>query len=409
MINVGILGYGTVGSGVYEILKTNCDIIEKRTGEKISVKRVLDLRDFEGDEVENILTHDYNDILNDDSIDIVAEVMGGVEPAFTFSKMALEKGKSVVTSNKAVVAEKGTELIKIAEQNNVNYMFEASCGGTIPIIRALNTSLTADKILKIKGILNGTTNYILSRMTQNGEDFGDVLKDAQKLGYAEADPTADVEGHDSCRKIAILSSLAYGKTVDYKYISTEGITKITKTDIDYAKSINCVIKLIGLSENTENGVSAGVFPCLINKEHPLACVNGAYNAIFVNGDMSKETMYYGSGAGKLPTAAAVVGDIIDEVKSKNNKPIYWDINKKANVLNNDTLLIKSLIRICFDDKQKAKSAVEEIFGVKDIIDNGIAHEFAFITKTESNKYIKQKIDTITKKGFKILNVIRVEE
>ena len=214
MIGVAVLGYGTVGSGVYEVLKINADSIKRKAGEELRVLNVLDLRNFPGDEVETVLTHDYEDILNNDDIKIVAEVMGGVEPAFTFSKKALMKGKSVVTSNKALVAAHGPELMKIAKENNANYLFEASCGGAIPIIRPLNTSLTSDDVQKIEGILNGTTNFILTKMTEEGRDFEDVLKEAQKLGYAEADPTADVEGHDACRKIAILSSVAFGATVN---------------------------------------------------------------------------------------------------------------------------------------------------------------------------------------------------
>lgn len=235
MINIAVLGYGTVGSGVVEVINTNHASINKKAGDEINIKYVLDLRDFPGDPVEKILVHDYEVIVNDPEVDIVVEVMGGVNPAYTFTKRALEAGKSVCTSNKELVAQHGTELMAIAKEKNINYLFEASCGGGIPIIRPLNSSLTADEIDEVTGILNGTTNYILTKMTTEGSDFADVLKDAQEKGYAERNPEADVEGYDACRKIAILSSLAYGSHIDYKDVYTEGITKITATDIKYAK------------------------------------------------------------------------------------------------------------------------------------------------------------------------------
>ena len=413
MVGIGILGYGTVGSGVYEVLKVNKDIIKRKTGEEIKVKKVLDLRSFPGDNIESILTHDFEDILNDDSINIIAEVMGGIEPAFTYSKLAIEKGKSVVTSNKALVAEKGPELLKLAEKYNVNYLFEASCGGTIPIIRPLNTSLTSDDVQKIEGILNGTTNFILTKMTEEGRDFEDVLKEAQKLGYAEADPTADVEGHDSCRKIAILSSVAFGATVNYKDIHTEGITKITSTDIQYAKKLNCVIKLIAESEKTPLGIAARVVPCLIKSSHPLATVNNAYNAIFVKGNMSGETMYYGSGAGKLPTAAAVVGDIIDIVKMKGlYVPIDWNVNENMPVLSPEKSEIKAFIRIGFENKENAEKAVSDLFGNVDFTSlEGLNNEFAFITGQETEKSVIDKVNKLKNASAvkEIFNVIHVEE
>ena len=412
MIGVAVLGFGTVGSGVYEVLKVNADSIARKAGEELKVLSVLDLREFPGNEVEKVLTHDYEDILNNDDIKIVAEVMGGVEPAFTFSKKALMKGKSVVTSNKAVVAAKGPELMKIAKENNVNYLFEASCGGGIPIIRPLCVSLTADKINSVKGILNGTTNFILTKMTEEGSSFEDALKTAQKLGYAEADPTADVEGHDACRKIAILSSLAFGKTVDFEEIYTEGITKVTDKDIKYAKKINSVIKLIGSSNNLGNGISAKVAPFVISDRHPLASVNNAFNAIFVNGNMSGDTMYYGSGAGKLPTASAVVADIIDAaIHMGKNVPIDWDCDSKMKVYANDDVAVKGLVRAAYSDKVKAEEAVKEVFGVSEFIYiDGENDEFAFITKEETEGSIKEKEALLaSKEGVsEIRNMIRVE-
>jgi homoserine dehydrogenase len=412
MIGVAVLGFGTVGSGVYEVLKVNADSIARKAGEELKVLSVLDLRDFPGNEVEKVLTHDYEDILNNDDIKIVAEVMGGVEPAFTFSKKALMKGKSVVTSNKAVVAAKGPELMKIAKENNANYLFEASCGGGIPIIRPLCVSLTADKINSVKGILNGTTNFILTKMTEEGSSFEDALKTAQKLGYAEADPTADVEGHDACRKIAILSSLAFGKTVDFEEIYTEGITKVTDKDIKYAKKINSVIKLIGSSNNLGDGISAKVAPFIISDRHPLASVNNAFNAIFVNGNMSGDTMYYGSGAGKLPTASAVTADIIDAaIHMGKNVPIDWDCDSKMKVYANDDVAVKGLVRAAYSDKAKAEEAVKEIFGVSEFIClDGENDEFAFITKEETEGSIKEKEALLaSKEGIsEIRNMIRVE-
>ena len=412
MIGVAVLGFGTVGSGVYEVLKVNADSIARKAGEELKVLSVLDLRDFPGNEVEKVLTHDYEDILNNDDIKIVAEVMGGVEPAFTFSKKALMKGKSVVTSNKAVVAAKGPELMKIAKENNANYLFEASCGGGIPIIRPLCVSLTADKINSVKGILNGTTNFILTKMTEEGSSFEDALKTAQKLGYAEADPTADVEGHDACRKIAILSSLAFGKTVDFEEIYTEGITKVTDKDIKYAKKINSVIKLIGSSNNLGDGISAKVAPFIISDRHPLASVNNAFNAIFVNGNMSGDTMYYGSGAGKLPTASAVTADIIDAaIHMGKNVPIDWDCDSKMKVYANDDVAVKGLVRAAYSDKAKAEEAVKEIFGVSEFIClDGENDEFAFITKEETEGSIKEKEAILaSKEGIsEIRNMIRVE-
>jgi len=412
MIGVAILGYGTVGSGVYEVLKQNADSIAVKAGDELKVVSVLDLRDFPGEEVEKVLTHDYEDILNNDDIKIVAEVMGGIEPAFTFSKKALEKGKSVVTSNKAVVAAKGTELMKIAKENNANYLFEASCGGGIPIIRPLCVSLTADKINSIKGILNGTTNFILTKMTEEGKAFDEVLKTAQQLGYAEADPTADVEGHDACRKIAILSSLAFGKTVNFEDIYTEGITKITDKDISYAKKLNSVIKLIGSSQRLEGGISAKVAPFIISDKHPLASVNNAFNAIFVNGNMSGDTMYYGSGAGKLPTASAVCADIIDSaIHMGKNVPIDWDLDSTMNVYSVDDVEVKGLIRVAYTDEAAAKAAVNEIFGINEFTDLDAADdEFAFATGVETEGSIRKKeADLAAAAGVsEIRNMIRME-
>lgn len=326
MAKIAVLGYGTVGSGVVEVLETNKNSIEKRAGEGIEVKYVLDLRDFPGDPVQEKIVHDVDIIIQDKEIDVVVEVMGGIEPAFTFVKKALEAGKSVCTSNKALVAEHGPELLAMAKERNLNFMFEASVGGGIPIIRPLNQSLTADEITQITGILNGTTNYILTKMSQEGSSYEDVLKEAQDLGYAERNPEADVEGYDACRKIAILSSLMFSKNVDSEKVPTEGITKITAADFEYANATDHTIKLLGRSRAIDdNTAEVMVAPFLLSKEHPLAMVHGVFNAVFVTGNMLGDSMYYGRGAGKLPTASAVVSDVVDCARHQGKVIMcFWD-------------------------------------------------------------------------------------
>lgn len=314
MIKIALLGYGTIGSGVAEVLRVNKESIAKRAGDEIEIKYVLDLRDFPGDPIQEKIVHDYEIIANDPEIQVVVEAMGGVEPAYTFVKRALLAGRSVATSNKALVAKYGAELLAIARERDINFLFEASVGGGIPIIRPLNSSLTADEIIEITGILNGTTNYMLTKMTEDGADFNDVLKEAQAKGYAEADPTADVEGQDACRKIAILTSLVCGQQVDFEEIHTEGITGITPVDIKYAKAMNRAIKLLATSRKAGDSYYAIVAPYLLTKKHPLYNVNDVFNAIFVRGNVLGEAMFYGQGAGKLPTASAVVADIVDIAK-----------------------------------------------------------------------------------------------
>ena len=311
MVQVAVLGYGTVGSGVVEVLESNKEKITSRAGEELNVKYILDLRDFPGDPYEAKVVHDVNLILEDSQISVICETMGGIEPAYTFTKKALMSGKSVCTSNKELVATHGPELLRIAKENHCNYLFGASVGGGIPIIRPMNSALTAEKIESIHGILNGTTNYILTKMDKEGADFEEVLKEAQEKGYAERNPEADVEGYDACRKIAILSSLMTAKYVKYEDIYTEGITKITSADFKYAKALNKSIKLLAMSKDEGDGYVAMVAPCMISQEHPLFCVNDVFNAVFVRGNMLGDTMFYGRGAGKLATASAVVADVVD--------------------------------------------------------------------------------------------------
>ena len=327
MVQVAVLGYGTVGSGVVEVLADNKEKITPRAGEEIEVKYILDLRDFPGDPYEDKVVHDVNIILEDADVDVVCETMGGIEPAFTFSKKALMAGKSVCTSNKELVAAHGPELLKLAKENKCNYLFGASVGGGIPIIRPLHTCLTADVIEEISGILNGTTNYMLTKMSVEGADYDEVLKDAQAKGYAERNPEADVEGHDPARKIAILTSLITGKKVDFEDLYCEGITKVTPADIAYAKELGLAIKLLATSKKIGDKYSIMVSPKMIGSAHPLFAVNDVFNAIFVKGNMLGDSMFYGSGAGKLPTASAVAGDIVEAAKVTENTGHFWTEEK----------------------------------------------------------------------------------
>ena len=404
MIQIAVMGYGTVGSGVVEVLSTNQASIDKRVGEEVRVKYVLDLRDFPGDPVESVLVHDFETIVNDPEVKVVVEVMGGVEPAYTFTKRCLLAGKSVCTSNKALVAAHGAELLQIAKDKNLNYLFEASVGGGIPIIRPLQTCLTADEIVEISGILNGTTNYILTNMTYGGASFDDALKDAQDKGYAERNPEADVEGHDACRKIAILTSLVSGQRVDFEDIYTEGITKVTAGDIKYADKLGRVIKLLAMSKKEADGkYYAMVAPFLIDAANPLYSVNGVFNAIFVEGNMLGDSMFYGSGAGKLPTASAVAADVVDACKNLNeNLGFYWSDEK---LVLGDTRDDKRrfLVRVK-GDAQADKAAMEALFGPVEVVDADLAGEFGFVTVSLSEAEYAER----AAKSDKILNRIRVE-
>lgn len=402
MINVSVLGYGTVGSGVVEILKENADLITKRAGEEIRVKSVLDLRDFPGDPVQDMIVHDFEEIKNDPDVQIVVETMGGVHPAYEFVKASLESGKSVSTSNKALVAAYGPELLETAQEHNVNFLFEASVGGGIPIIRPLKISLAPDEILEISGILNGTTNYILTEMTNNGSAFDTVLKDAQDKGYAEKDPTADVEGYDACRKIAILTSLAYGKQLDFEDIYTEGITKITDRDICYAKKIGAKVKIFGSSKKAGDKVSAMVAPKLITSEHPLYSVDGVFNAILVKGNMVGDVMFYGQGAGKLATASAVVSDVIDEAKHVNvNMRTLWDHEKLA-LMPMDEVKSKFFVRVK-GTKDEVQEQAAKLFGKITAVDAGFDDEFGFVTEEITEAVYEQAA-----KEMEIINKIRFD-
>lgn len=404
MINVAVLGYGTVGSGVVEVIKTNQEVINKRVGEELNLKYVLDLRDFPGDPVEEILVHDFDIILNDPEVDIVVEVMGGIGVAYKFVKASLLAGKNVCTSNKALVAAHGTELLKIAAEKNVNFLFEASCGGGIPIIRALNSSLTADVVDEITGILNGTTNYMLYKMSTAGSTFETALKEAQAMGYAEADPTADVEGHDACRKIAILSSIAYGKFVDYEKVYTEGITKITPADMAYAKKIGMHIKLLATSRKVgENSFYAMVAPFLVGRMNPLFGVNDVFNSVFVHGNMLGDAMFYGSGAGKLPTASAVVGDVVDEARHLHENVMASWTEEPLQLLAMDDVTGRFFVRV----QGVSAEEVKAVFGEVQVVElPEYPEEFGFITADMSQAAYKASAEKL---GDHVIGMIRVKD
>ena len=400
-MEVAVLGYGTVGSGVVEVIRTNQKILNAKAGREIHLKYVLDLRDFPGDPVEEVLVHDYNVILNDPEVKIVVEVMGGLKPAYEFTKNALLAGKSVCTSNKELVAAHGAELLKIAAEHQCNYFFEASVGGGIPVIRPLNECLVADEILEISGILNGTTNYILTNMEQNGSAFDDVLKKAQELGYAERNPEADVEGYDACRKVAILSSLACGRQVNFEDIHTEGITHITDKDFAYAKAMDATIKLIGTSRKSDGRFTAMVTPRMLPKSHPLASVNGVMNAIFIKGNCLGDAMFYGAGAGKLPTASAVVSDVVNAAKYWGQTlPCEW-AEEKADLKPVSDMKSRFFVRVDLAHKAKA----EQLFtGARVVTADGLDGEVALVTEEMTEKAFAEK----RKELGEVLSAIRCE-
>lgn len=397
-VEIAVMGYGTVGSGVVEVITTNQETINHRTGKDVHIKYVLDLRDFPGDPVEKVLVHDFNIILNDPEVKVVVEVMGGVNPAYSFVKQCLQAGKSVATSNKELVAKHGAELLQIAKEQQVNFFFEASVGGGIPILRPLVTCMTADEIDEISGILNGTTNYILSKMTFENSDFDSVLKEAQALGYAERNPEADVEGYDACRKIAILSSMVSEKQVDYEDIYTEGITKITSEDIAYANKMNRAIKLLARSKQENGQMFAMVAPFLLPEDHPLYSVHGVFNAVFVHGNMLGDAMFYGSGAGKLPTASAVVADVIDAVRREGRpEPICWSTEKKQ-LGKADDFVCGFFVRV----PQEAKEAAEAAFGTCKTVDAGLPGEIGLITPPMREADFAEKAESLP-----VINRIRL--
>ncbi len=386
MIKIAVMGYGIIGSGVVQVIETNQDSICKKIGEGVEVKYILDLRDFEGSPVQDKVVHDYKIIAQDPEISIVVESMGGVEPAYTFVNAMLEAGKSVTTSNKALVAVHGSKLIAAAKAHNVNFMFEASVGGGIPIIRALNSCLTADRIEEINGIVNGTTNYMMTRMAEDGCSFEEALKDAQDKGFAEKDPTADIEGHDAGRKIAILTSLIAGQQVDFEDIYTEGISKITAADILYAKKMGRVIKLLAASRQTGDTYTVMVAPFLLSREHPLYTVNGVFNAVFVRGNMLGDAMFYGSGAGSLPTASAVVADIVELAKHIGKHiELVWE-PEKLEIADYKKQPSRFFVRT-----QADRAAAENVFGAVEYVEvPEISGETGFVTGLLTEEEFEQK-------------------
>ena len=376
MIKVAIFGFGTVGSGVAEVLEENKEEIHKRSGLEIETKYILDIRDFPGNKFESKLVHDIDIILSDPEVSICCETMGGKTFAYDYTKKALEAGKSVCTSNKELVEAHGPELIELAKAHNCTYLFEASVGGGIPIIRNICQCLTADKIEHITGILNGTTNYMLTKMEREGADYAEVLKEAQAKGYAECNPEADVEGHDACRKIAILASLACGKTVSYEKLYVEGISSITSVDFQYAAKLGMSIKLLGQCWIDGEKVMAMVSPCLVGKQHPLYMVNNVFNGILVRGNMLGDAMFYGAGAGKLPTASAVCADVIAIAKYLGSHiPCGWS-KEPADFVSSKEQSRKFFVRV----KKDESAEVEALFGQVLFVDlDSQPQERAFVT------------------------------
>ncbi|MCI6353701.1 homoserine dehydrogenase [Eubacterium coprostanoligenes] len=402
-MKVAVMGYGTVGSGVVEVIETHEKSIKNRTaGEMLEVSHILDLRDFPDDPHADLFTKDFNDILNDLETKVVAETMGGVNPAFDFTMKLLEAGKSVVTSNKELVAQKGLELLKAAEKHGVNYLFEASVGGGIPIIRPMAQCLAANNIEGVAGILNGTTNFILTKMIEDGMTFEDALKLAQDNGYAEKDPTADIEGFDACRKVCILASLAFGKHVYPNQVRAEGITKITLEDVEYISSAHGVIKLLGqIKKIDDDKITAFVSPAVVFHGSQLASVNGVFNAILVRGDAVGDVCFYGAGAGKLPTASAVVADMVDcAVHVNRRKNFGWGPGSEDYVVDE-----KSALEMPFYVRAKAteSEAVALFHNVKFLTRTGQpSDEVAFITDSMTENALDKKLA-----GVNVINKIKV--
>jgi homoserine dehydrogenase len=413
MINIAVLGYGVVGSGVVEIIKKNGMSISEKAGQKICVKKILDIRDFPDSPDRELITKNPDEIMEDSSIGIIVETIGGTGIAYKLTKDALSRGKHVVTSNKELVATHGPELLKLAKQNNANYLFEASVGGGIPIIRPLNRCLAANEIYSITGILNGTTNYILSQMKREGKNFDEALKEAQARGYAEADPSADIEGHDACRKIAILSSIAYNEFVDCNNIYTEGISKISLADMKYAESMNSTIKLIATSEKVGDKIAARVSLAFVKSSNPLHNVENVFNAIIVKGDAIGDVMFYGRGAGKLPTASAVVADVIEIVKHWGTAGGYdWEVKNQDNITDINDTETRYFVRLKVKDESCAKEAVDRVFGNVEwlkICGDGSNDELAFVTEKAPEKEHARSFKNIEEHDsvIEVSNTIRV--
>lgn len=403
---VAILGFGVVGSGVAEVLKKNADEIRKNSNVDLELKYILDIRDFEGSEFAPLMTKDFDKILNDDNVKIVVETMGGVNPAFEFVSSCLKKGKHVVTSNKELVAKRGFELLSLARENNVNFMFEASVGGGIPIIRPISRCLAGNVISEVAGILNGTTNFILNKMIVDKMEFGEALALAQKNGYAEKDPTADIEGFDACRKICILASLCFGSHVYPDEVYTEGITGITLDDVNDASELGYVIKLIARTKRLpDDKISIMVSPALVKKTSMLAGVNGVFNACLVRGDATGDILMYGKGAGKLATASAVVGDVIDCASNDEKRKFFgWDQDAKENyIVSHEDCETALFVRVKSADADNDAKKIKDTFGCDAEVKDG---KILFITPTDTEKTLKEKL---SQTGLDVQSVIRVTD
>ena len=413
MADIAVLGHGVVGSGVLEVLMTHKESIARRADVEIHVKHILDLRDFPGLPYSHLFTKDFGVILNDPDVKIVVEVMGGLEPAFSYVKACLENGKSVVTSNKELVATKGAELLAIAKKNNLNFLFEASVGGGVPIIRPISQCLAANEVGEIAGILNGTTNFILTKMIRDHMAFDEALKLAQQLGYAERDPSADVEGADACRKICILASLAFGTHVYPDQVHTEGITKITLEDVAYAEAWGGVIKLIGQVKMLENGkIHIGVCPMFVSRESQLAGVDDVFNGILVRGDATGDVVFYGKGAGKLPTASAVVADVIDCVKHfAERKYLYWEDAKPDYVAPFDAMPTDVFVHVKGKNSDSVFDMAETLFpGAVRLIRKGEREgEAGFVVSQISGTELREKLSRLEAVGVKVLGSIRISD
>lgn len=410
MAKIAVLGYGVVGSGTVEVFYKNRENLEKKAGEPLDIKYILDLRDFPDSPYADKFVKDFNVILNDPEVTVVTEVIGGINPSYDFVKSSLMAGKSVVTSNKELVAKKGAELLTIAREKNVNFFFEASVGGGIPIIKPIHACLEANEIKEIAGILNGTTNFILTKMFRDGMAFDEALKIAQELGYAERNPAADVEGVDACRKICILASLSFGRHVYPENVHTEGITKVTLEDVEYMDSYNAKIKLIGCARREENNeISIGVFPAVIKDESQLSGVSDVFNAILVRGDATGDVVFYGKGAGKLPTASAVVSDIVSAVKhTKTSRSLDWADSEQSFIRPFEQFTCGNYIRLLAKNPEETKAAVKNIFGDVEYLTSKkkAENELAFVTGVMTEKSALDALEQLSE-GAEVLGRLRV--
>ena len=404
-IKLALLGLGTVGTGVYKLIDMRSDVMEQTIGAQLEIKKILvhNMHKKREGVDPSLLTDDWKEIIEDDEIQIVVEVIGGMEPARTMILEALRAGKHVVSANKDLIAEQGRELLDTAQETGADFLFEAAVAGGIPIIRPLKQCLAANEISEVLGIVNGTTNYILTKMFEDGMEFDDALKKAQELGYAEADPTADVEGLDAGRKVAIMASIAFHSRVVFDDVYTEGISKITAADIAYAKEFDSVIKLLGVARNTPDGIEAGVYPVMLNREHPLASVRNSFNAVFIHGDAVDDAMFYGRGAGEMPTASAVVADVVDAAKHLHRSIMTFWSTKKLELTDISNAKRRFFVRAKGDGQADA-IRMAELFGPVELVNADLEGEFGFIT----GKLTEAEYQERAAKTDAIIHMIRVE-